>query len=174
MKRIAALAALFLCMFARDGFVGQVIPEHVNLEQLVQVSGFIVVAAPADPPARTKELSIGWFKPSYTLYLSRFLVREVLAGSDPRVAAGKTIEVHPHRWKWKFESHRDYYNNGIDASPYLQSYATSVRGEAKGDLIIFLCANADDELEYAVERAYEAPSKRDEVRRLLEAVRNGK
>jgi hypothetical protein len=174
MKRIAVIAVLFLCLSARDGFVSQVIPEFVSLEELVQTSPFIVRAVPANPASITREISIGWFKPSFTLCISRYGISEVLAGSDRRIAGGKTIEVYPAQWQWRFGMHRDYHTRGMSVSPIINSYRPDVPPDEQGEVILFLRTNADDQLELAADRAYESPSKHDEIRRLLNELPRGK
>jgi hypothetical protein len=173
-KKIPTITLLLLCLSTLDGFSSQVIPEYIALEQLVRNSSFIVVAEPARPSSVTKEISIGWFKPSYTLYVGRYVVREVLAGVERRIAEGKTIEVYPYQWTWKLAMHRDYHENGISSSPIIDSYRPGIQGDGQGEVILFLRTNADNELEFTVDRAYESPSKKDEIRRVLVVLSKGK
>jgi hypothetical protein len=172
-----ALSAVFVFLFlAQGGHVTRTFFEEVPLNDLVRHANVIVVVKKAEPfvthetvpvlPPADKEIKKEI--PPFTKTTYRFTVLDVLK-SDAPIPKGHPLNVSPANEEDNFYLHKLYYIDNIGKSPIYDRYSPSAGFDfEKADtLILFLYTGDHRSFRFAVEDAYEAPSRRKEIEDLI-------
>lgn len=120
-----------LWILAATAFAGQMHPEEVSLDDVLQWAPHVVVVTRSNPPSRDIAVEVldsdGKPVEPFSVHAERLVVREVLKGD---LTSGSTVEAASGYLEIYHDTHVAYYAEGMHQSPIIPTYASTVSPEA--------------------------------------------
>ena len=162
--------AVVFTLLPQEGFMGQIHPRYIALEDLVQRSDLIVIARPESPFITEKMIPLAKGRkraPPYRLATCHFQVLETLYNAWANVVPTR-IAVFPADWESNFELAKQYYLKGLSKHVVREYYEskTAPQDPGKQPVILFLYYRSES-AEFVVQGGYESVEMKRTVVRLI-------